>query len=198
MSQNWNEATGLDDDFLSSLSDENESDEDIDESIFEFYNSSSSSLVPCLYSVSSLIKFTCLLDIYTSNNLLLLSFVQAEHLPDQSCAVTLCNEIVRSQFDNLFFVDFPLNNPVLCDTWWKTCGRSGEIDPSLKICSIHFYSSDFKVVAKKYNNQLYRQYVLKNKNTVPSLYLLLHEYTKFSKKRKKCADSNSSEYNHNQ
>lgn len=119
-------------------------------------------------------------------------------MPDQSCAVTLCNEIVRSQFNNLFFVDFPLNNPVLCDTWWKACGRSGEFDPSLKICSIHFYSSDFKVIAKEYNNQLYRQYVLKNKNTVPSLYLLSHEYTKFSKKRKKCIDSNNSEYNHHQ
>lgn len=119
-------------------------------------------------------------------------------MPDQSCAVTLCNEIVRSQFNNLFFVNFPVNNPVLCDTWWKTCGRSGEFDPSLKMCSIHFYSSDFRVVAKKYNNQLYQQYVLKNKNTVPSLYLLSHEYTKFSKKRKKCADGNSSEYNRHQ
>lgn len=103
----------------------------------------------------------------------------------------LCNENARKQFDRLFYLDFPKNNPVLSDTWWKICGRNDTFDPSSKICSIHFDVNDFDTITERRDGTLYRQTIFKNSNPLPTLYLLPHEYIKFTRKRKKNSNDQS-------
>lgn len=112
-------------------------------------------------------------------------FIQTDGATNQSCAVILCNKNARNQFDKLFFINFPNDNPMLCDTWWNLCGRENKFDPSFKICSIHFDPDDFTSTLIRRDGQLYRQTILKNNGIVPTLYLLPQEYTKFTRKRKK-------------
>lgn len=88
------------------------------------------------------------------------------------------------QFDKLYFIDFPKDNLLLCDNWWKLCGRIDKFDPSLKICSIHFDPNDLIRDNIRRNGQLYQQTFLKNSTIVPTKFLLSHEYTIFNKKRK--------------
>jgi len=108
----------------------------------------------------------------------------------------LCNENARNQFDTLFFINFPINNKTLCDIWWKHCGRTDTFDPLLKICSIHFDTNDFTTVTERRDGQLYRQTILKNNNIVPTLYLLPHEYIKFTRKRKKSINNANGQFNY--
>ncbi|XP_029345285.1 uncharacterized protein LOC100167907 isoform X3 [Acyrthosiphon pisum] len=163
---NSNEATGFDDDFLSSLSDTEFELEniDIEESMKEVDSVSLSS------SVTSL----------TNQPI------------NQECAVVLCNRNARDQFDTLFFINFPKDNKALCETWWKICGRKDKFDPLLKICSIHFDPEDFTSITIRRDGQLFRQTILKNNNIVPTLYLLSHEYTKFVRKRKRSVNDSYS------
>lgn len=105
----------------------------------------------------------------------------------------LCNVNTRNQFEELFFINFPADNKKLCDTWWKICGRNDEFDFSFKICSIHFNIDDFLTVTVRREGKLFKQTILKNNNIVPTRYLLSHEYTKFTKKQKRCIKD--SEYN---
>lgn len=111
-------------------------------------------------------------------------FFQKSQLNDKTCAVKLCNENVRNQFDNSFFINFPKHNKLLCDKWWKLCGHNDKFDPFSKICSIHFDADNFKTISKK-RDKLYHNNVLKNSNTVPTFYLLPHEYFNFSNEQKK-------------
>jgi hypothetical protein len=163
---NSNEATGFDDDFLSSLSDTEFELEniDIEESMLDVDSVSLSS------SVTS----------FTSQPI------------NQECAVVLCNQNARNQFDTLFFINFPKDNKTLCETWWKICGRKDKFDPLLKICSIHFDPEDFTSITIRREGQLFRQTILKNNYIVPTLYLLSHEYTKFSRKRKRSVNDSYS------
>ncbi|XP_060880446.1 uncharacterized protein LOC132952235 isoform X2 [Metopolophium dirhodum] len=163
---NSNEATGFDDDFLSSLSDTEFELEniDIEESMIEVDSVSLSS------SVTS----------FTNQPI------------NQECAVVLCNQNARDQFDTLFFINFPKDNKALCETWWKICGRKDKFDPLLKICSIHFDPEDFTSITIRRDGQLFRQTILNNNNIVPTLYLLSHEYTKFARKRKRSVNDNYS------
>lgn len=116
-------------------------------------------------------------------------FVQTDEVMNQNCAVVLCNQHTRNQFDKLFFINFPNDNPVLCNTWWSICGRKSKFDSSYKICSIHFDPDNFTSTLIRRDGQLYRQTILKNNEIVPTLYLLPQEYTKFTRKRKKNIDS---------
>lgn len=119
--------------------------------------------------------------------------MQADQFINQKCAVELCNENIRNQFYGLFFINFPKNNKVLSDKWWKICGRSDKFDPSYKICSIHFGTNNFKTVNFLHNNELYQKTVLKNNKIMPSFYLLPHEYIIFTRnQKKKFFDSNNS------
>jgi len=115
-------------------------------------------------------------------------------LINQGCAVVLCNQNARNQFDRLFFINFPKDNKDLCEIWWKFCGRKGKFDPSLKICSIHFDPNDFTSITIRREGQLFRQTILKNNSIVPTLYLRPHEYTKFSRKRKRSLNDCYSNY----
>ncbi|XP_060840629.1 uncharacterized protein LOC132921565 isoform X2 [Rhopalosiphum padi] len=164
---NSNEATGFDDDFLSSLSDtEFEPDNiDVEESMLELDSVSLSSSIT--------------------------SFVDTNQPIDHVCAVVLCNQNARNQFDRLFFINFPIDNKALCETWWKICGRKDKFDPLSKICSIHFDPDDFTSITIRREGQLFRQTIMKNNNTVPTLYLQSHEYLKFTRKRKRSVNDSS-------
>ncbi|XP_025206733.1 uncharacterized protein LOC112602713 isoform X2 [Melanaphis sacchari] len=160
---NSNEATGFDEDFLSSLSDTEPDNIDYEESMQEFDSVSLS---------SSITSFT-------------------NQPMNQECAVVLCNQNARNQFDRLFFINFPNDNKELCDLWWKTCGRKDKFDPLSKICSIHFDPDDFTSVTIRREGQLFRQTIMKNNNTVPTLYLESHEYLKFTRKRRRSVNNSS-------
>ncbi|CAI6369403.1 unnamed protein product [Macrosiphum euphorbiae] len=134
------EANGFDDDFLSSLSDTE----------FELENVDIEESMIEVDSVSLSSSVT--------------SFI------NQECAVVLCNQNARDQFDILFFINFPKDNKALCETWWKICGRKDKFDPLLKICSIHFDPEDFTSITIRRDSQLFRQTILKNNNIVPTLY----------------------------
>ncbi|XP_022182300.1 uncharacterized protein LOC111042111 isoform X2 [Myzus persicae] len=166
---NSNEATAFDDDYLSSLSDTEFELENvgIEESMLELDSVSLSS------SVTS-----------STNQLI-----------NQVCAVVLCNQNARNQFDTLFFINFPKDNKSLCETWWKMCGRKDKFDPLLKICSIHFNPDDFTSITIRRGGQLFRQTILKNNNIVPTLYLQPHEFTQFARKRKRSVNDSYSNQN---
>lgn len=63
-----------------------------------------------------------------------------------------------------------------------------------KICSIHFKAADFTSNMERRDGKLYKQTILKNNYIVPTLYLKPYEYTKFNRKRKKCANNVRSMY----
>lgn len=119
---------------------------------------------------------------------------QGDQFIDQKCAVVFCDENTRKRFDNLFFIDFPTHNIALCHYWWKLCGHENEFNPFSKLCSIHFNADDFTTDTVRRDGQLYRQTIL-NSNSVPSRYLLQHEYTTFTKKRKQNTNDTKSQYN---
>ncbi|CAH1709136.1 uncharacterized protein LOC114126584 isoform X2 [Aphis gossypii] len=164
---NSNEATGFDDDYLSSLSDTDYEPDtiDVEESMQE----------PDSVSLSSSIT----------------SFVDTNQPLSNVCAVVLCNQNARNQFDRLFFINFPEDNKALCETWWKICGRTDKFDPLSKICSIHFDPDDFTSITIRREGRLFRQTCIKNNNTVPTLYLQSHEYSKFTRKRKRSTSGSS-------
>lgn len=110
------------------------------------------------------------------------------------CAVELCNERARRQFDKLFFVNFPICTKSLCESWWRLCGRTDSFDPSYKICSIHFATGDFAMVMERRDGHIYRQTILKNTKIVPTLFLKADDYIEFSRKRNKSSSGDDSEY----
>lgn len=145
-------------------------------------------------SATSLIDVSQICLIFFHVLTLLLCFVKANLSNDRKCAVALCNEKARQQFDRLFFINFPKSNVSLCESWWKLCGRNGNFDPSLKICSIHFAADDFMNVTERRDGRLYRQTLLKNSKIVPTLYLKTDDFTKFSRKRKNSSNVDNSKY----
>lgn len=117
--------------------------------------------------------------------ILIFFFLQADQFINQKCAVVLCNENVRNQFYGLFFINFPNNNKMLRDKWWKICGRNDKFDPSFKICSIHFGANNFKSIDSVQNGKICQKTILKNNTILPSFYLLPHEYIIFTRNQKK-------------
>lgn len=88
----------------------------------------------------------------------------------------------------MFFLDFP-KDLELRDKWWKICGHDDEYDPTIKICSIHFNANDFTHSYARRDGILYRQTSMKTDIYLPTLYLQAHEYTKFTRKRKRNVES---------
>ncbi|KAF0749381.1 Uncharacterized protein FWK35_00017856, partial [Aphis craccivora] len=164
---NSNEATGFDDDYISSISGSDYEPDTIDDE--------EPMQEPDSVSLSSSIT----------------SFVDTNQPISNVCAVVLCNENARNQFDRLFFINFPENNKALCETWWKICGRTDKFDPLSKICSIHFNPDDFTSITIRREGRLFRQTCIKNNNTVPTHYLQSHEYSKFTRKRKRSTSGSS-------
>ncbi|XP_050427934.1 uncharacterized protein LOC126837953 isoform X3 [Adelges cooleyi] len=116
------------------------------------------------------------------------NYDDTDRIPVQKCAVTLCNQKARNQFDKLFYINFPVENETLSDSWWTLCGQQTDFDRTAKICSIHFDAADFVNKTIQKDGQIYRQTSLKNDSVVPSLYLSAEDYYRFSKKRKRKAD----------
>lgn len=105
-----------------------------------------------------------------------------EQIMDEECAVNLCNRNFRNQYDNLKFIGFPINNPLLCKIWWELCGHSDECDLSSKICVIHFEPEDIVNILVKQDNQLFHQTMLKDIYTIPSRFLKPCDFLKSSMK----------------